>query len=125
MAALIRLRNDSGIPQIFNLRGASIRVVPRGTVVVEPTSYVMKARGMTQVATIGEPEPKQDAGPSVEELLAKIAELQARLRDDEDEPYPRHQGGGKWLLSNGEITRGQLSREAARGLEDELNEHEE
>ena len=124
MAALIRLRNDSGIPQIFNLRGASIRVVPRGTVVVDTKSYVMKARGMTQVATLGDPEPKPDEGPSVEELLATIARLQARLNDGGEAPYPRHQGGGKWLLSNGEITRGQLSREAAQTLEDELSESE-
>lgn len=125
MAQLIRLRNDSALPQVLYLRGDAVRVPVGGTILVEPKSYATKVRGFVRVGTVGEPDAP---APTVDTaaLLAEIAALKGKLAaqaaepEVEPEPFPRHVGGGKWELSNGEVTKGGLSREAAETLERDL-----
>lgn len=122
MAQLIRLRNDSALPQVVYLRGDAVRIPVGGTVLADPESYLMRISAFTRIGTVGEPDPAPAGVVDVAALHAEIAALKAQLAqpaEPEAEPYPRHLGGGKWELSSGEVTKGGLSREAAETLERE------
>lgn len=135
MAQMIRLRNTGTIPQVIYLRDGPVRVVPNGTIVVSPESYAVKVRSLERVGVVGEPDAPA-RNDEAEALRAELEQLRAELaaaktattkvEDDvqaeDDAAYPDHQGGGKWLLSDGSLTKGGLSREAANELEAQLHQ---
>ena len=132
MAALLRLRNTSDIPQIIYLRDGPVRVVPRGTVLVPPGHCATRSRSFVRVGE--SPTAPAPPAPGVDALLAEIESLKRQLAEQArsgevreapaEQSYPQHQGGGKWLLSDGTLTAGKINRETAEELEADLHARE-
>lgn len=132
----VRVRNDGDVVQIVTLAGNPIRVVPRGTALLPEGSPFVGVAGFTIIERIksqSAPAPVDDSAAlraQVEALTAELAAARAvppeatqpeARPESDDEPYPRHHKGGKWYLSDGTLTAGGLSREAAVDLEAALH----
>lgn len=132
MAALLRLRNVTDVLQIIYLQDGPAYVVPRGTVLVPPGHCATRSPSFVRVGE--SPTAPAPPAPGVDALLAEIESLkrqlaeQARSGEPREAPaeqsYPQHQGGGKWLLSDGTLTPGKTNRETAEELEAALHDKE-
>jgi hypothetical protein len=128
MPTMIRVRNDGRIPQVFNLRGTSVRVVPGGTALIPEGNSALSIRSFTRIGTLEVGSTKPASADPNAALLAQLAALQAEIAQlraapstSVDETYPQHLRGGKWRLSNGSETPGGLSALQAQELEAELH----
>jgi hypothetical protein len=130
MSHLIRVRNDSLVAQTFYLDGGAIRVVPKGTALIPANHPALNIREFTRIGEVDAPAAPT-ASAADEALRAQVAALQAELERLRAQPaaaspapvtYPENLNGGKWRLSNGEITKGGTSRIDAEALEAELHE---
>lgn len=80
---LVRLRNNSRLDQSVYVDGEELIVVPRGTIVVPSDHYALKIRELERVELNGADQVQtsgpQDNGPSREELMAMLQQMQAQI----------------------------------------------
>lgn len=130
MADMIRLRNTGRRTELVYVGSETLSVIPGGTILVPQEHPIRSQRVFRPVDGYVKPQSanERDLQSRIEELESLLAAQKAAEATetpdtaDEDVAYPQYQPGGKWLLSDGTVTKGGTSREAAEAQEAALQE---